>query len=120
MNIPDYTDPVPFPNDINYARGRQEVVNAFNKGYEVLEELLAENEELIQIGEDEIYQSVFEENNLDYNNGYLKPIPDNIYDDVLFKIQNELQRDGVYSDEVMDVIEDVIYKYNCQNKRSDK
>lgn len=116
--IPDYVAPASFPNDINYVKGRENVVSAFNKAYKLFERLLTENEKLMEVGEDDIYEAVLEENGLsfdDYNN--TKPIPDNIYESVLSKIENELQRDGVYSPDVMNVVEDVIYKYNYQNKR---
>lgn len=97
-----------FLPSMKYAKGKAEVVQVFKEGQETYKSLLADAEEMYEIGDVTIANAYYDEYPDDWNNA----IPDAIYEDVLKAIEEELKNNNVYTDEVMQQIEDSIYFYN--------
>lgn len=99
------------PNDlpsIERVTGKSNVVAVFKEAQLMYKHLLSKAEEMYEIGDVTIENAFYDKYPNDWNN----PIPDVIYEDVLKAIEEELKNYNVYSNEVMQQIEDSIYKYN--------
>ena len=105
--IDRFEEPDDLPS-IEYAKGKAEVVQVFKKGQKMYKSLLADAEEMYEIGDVTIEDAYYDLYPDDWNN----PIPDVIYEDVLKAIEEELKNYDVYDDKIMQQIEDTIYSYN--------